>query len=143
MIKSFRRHLYPLVFAPVLLMCGWLVAGAPILIVFAIDRALKNSELLLFVLYVIGVGLVISVFVAVPLTGIVEKVFNEAKIVIVLIGGAMLFASLFIFLGHLFDSQLMLGSYPWSGTLLVFLFTVATYLLIFALSNVQMSQPKA
>jgi hypothetical protein len=140
MIKSFRRHLLPLIFTPVLLMFGWLVVSLPILLDFILDDAFKGSEFIIFIFYTIGIGLAISVFVAIPLTWIVEKVFNEAKIITVLIAGVMLLISLFIFIEYLFDDRALLASYPWSGSLLVFLFTVAAYLLIFVVSNVRKSQ---
>ena len=140
MAKVFRRHFLPLIITPVLLTCGWLVVTAPITFVFIIDDAMETSEVVSFILYVICVGLAISVFVAAPTTWIIEKFFREAKIIIALIAGAMLLTSVFIILGYVFDSQLMLTSYSWSGTLLVFLFTMATYLLIFELSNFQKPQ---
>ncbi|MEP6896492.1 MAG: hypothetical protein ABI986_12865, partial [Chloroflexota bacterium] len=141
-IKTFRRHLLPIILTPILLTCGWLVVSSPILFVYILDDAFKTSEFLMFIFYVIGIGLAISVFLVIPLTWIVERVFSEAKFITVLIARVMLLASVFIFVEYLFDSRSLLASYPWIGALLVFLFTMATYLLIFTVSNVQKPQFK-
>ena len=77
--------------------------------------------------YTIDIGLAISVFVALPLTLILENIFVKSKITIVLIIGFLFLVSVFILLKYIFDTQSMLDIYPWGDHLLLFSFSIAVY----------------
>ena len=130
-INVLHRHLLSIILTPILLMCRWLIIGSPILFVFIIDDAFEVSELLKFMLYAISIGLAISVFIAFPLTLILEKIFAVSKTTIVLIIGFLFSVSIFILLKFIFDTQSMLDIYPWSGYLLLFSFSIAVYWSLF------------
>jgi hypothetical protein len=136
-INILHRHLLAIILTPILLMCGWLIVGSPILFVFIIDNAFEISELFRFMLYAIGIGLTISVYLAFPLTLILEKIFAKSKITIVLIIGFLFLVSALILLKFIFDTQTMLDVYPWSGYLLLISFSIAVYSSLFWLPRLR------
>ena len=131
LLIALQRHVVPIILTPLVVMCGWLVFGLPLFLVFLIDDTFGISEFIQNAAMVFGVGLAMTLLVSFPLTLLVEKMVVKTEILIIAI--AIVLMSILVFGVIIFftNKDFFYGIDPWGGRILLFAFSFLLYWIIF------------
>jgi hypothetical protein len=98
-----------------------MVVTIPIVAVFLLDEQFVVSDYLKFVLYAAAIGVGVSSVVMFPLSLLVERLVERAKVFVVVMPFALMFVSVACLLGRLFlTGQFFDTVFGWPGLFLAF-----------------------
>lgn len=120
-MRTVRRHLLPVCCTAAFILAGWMVVTLPMAAVFFVDNQFVIFDYLKFVLYAACVGVGVSVCVMFPLSLLLERVVERAKLLAVAAPFGLIFISVtcllfrYFLTGEFFDTV-----FGWAGLLFTF-----------------------